>query len=75
MACAFISILTTVGIVVVLVVEASQFFREVSIVEFLTGTEWSPKLEPQQFGILPLFCGTLLGDGRGGRRRAADWVW
>ena len=57
--CALVSILTTVGIVVVLVAEAAQFFREVSIVEFLTGTEWSPKLE-RKFGILPLLCGTLL---------------
>lgn len=58
--CAVISILTTVGIVVVLVVEAAQFFREVSVVEFLTGTRWSPLLVPQHFGILPLFCGTFL---------------
>jgi phosphate transport system permease protein len=57
--CAVISILTTVGIVVVLVAEAAQFFREVSVVEFLTGTEWSPKLA-NEFGILPLMCGTLL---------------
>ena len=57
--CAVVSILTTVGIVVVLVAEAAQFFREVSIVEFLTGTTWSPKLE-HKFGILPLLCGTLL---------------
>jgi phosphate transport system permease protein len=57
--CALISILTTIGIVVVLVVEAAQFFREVSAWEFLTGTKWSPKLG-QEFGILPLMCGTLL---------------
>jgi phosphate transport system permease protein len=57
--CALISVLTTVGIVVVLLAEASQFFREVSVVEFLTGSEWSPKLEGK-FGILPLVCGTLL---------------
>jgi phosphate transport system permease protein len=57
--CALISILTTVGIVVILVYEAAQFFREVSIIEFLTGTTWSPKLG-QKFGILPLLCGTLL---------------
>jgi len=57
--CALISVLTTIGIVVVLVAEASQFFQQVSIVEFLTGTEWSPKLEGK-FGILPLVCGTLL---------------
>ena len=30
-----------------------------SVVEFLTGTEWSPKLEGK-FGILPLVSGTLL---------------
>jgi phosphate transport system permease protein len=58
-ACALISVLTTIGIVLVLVVEAAQFFREVSIVEFLTGTQWSPKLS-HKFGILPLLCGTLL---------------
>jgi phosphate transport system permease protein len=58
--CALISILTTVGIVVVLVVEAAEFFREVSVWEFLTSTRWSPLLEPQHFGILPLFCGTML---------------
>jgi phosphate transport system permease protein len=57
--CALISVLTTVGIVVVLVAEAAQFFREVSVIEFLTGTEWSPKLEGK-FGVLPLLCGTLL---------------
>jgi phosphate transport system permease protein len=57
--CALVSVLTTVGIVVVLVAEAAQFFREVSVFEFLTGTKWSPKLG-QEFGILPLLCGTLL---------------
>ncbi|MEX0613868.1 MAG: phosphate ABC transporter permease subunit PstC [Pirellulales bacterium] len=60
--CALVSILTTVGIVVVLVVEAAQFFQEVSVIEFLTGTKWSPKLG-NQFGILPLLCGTLLVTG------------
>jgi phosphate transport system permease protein len=58
--CAAVSILTTVGIVGVLVVEAAQFFREVSIVDFLTDTRWSPLLKPQHFGILPLMCGTFL---------------
>src|SRR3972149_6988980 len=67
LACAFVSILTTVGIVLVLVVEAAQFFREVSIVEFLTDTKWTPLFRPQHFGILPLLCGTMLvsiGAGR-----------
>jgi len=60
--CALVSILTTVGIGVLLVIEAAQFFREVSVVEFLTGTKWSPKLS-SEFGILPLLCGTLLVTG------------
>lgn len=59
LACAAVSILTTIGIVVVLIVEAAQFFREVPVVEFLTGTTWAPKLEGK-FGVLPLLCGTLL---------------
>ena len=58
--CAGVSILTTVGIVLVLVFEAARFFREVSVVEFLTGTRWAPLFSPQHFGILPLVCGTLL---------------
>lgn len=60
LACATISIMTTVGIVLVLLIESLQFFRVVSVWEFLTGTKWSPRLTPQHFGILPLFCGTFL---------------
>ncbi len=58
--CAIISIITTVGIVLVLLIESMPFFREVSVWEFLTGTKWSPLFKPAHFGILPLFCGTLL---------------
>ena len=58
--CATISIITTVGIVLGLLIESLQFFREVSVWEFLTGTKWSPIIKPRHFGILPLFCGTLL---------------
>lgn len=61
--CASISILVTVGIVVVLLYESVQFFYEVPILEFLTGTRWSPLLKPQHFGILPLLCGTMLVAG------------
>lgn len=59
-ACATVSVLTTVGIVVVLLVESLQFFRVVSPLEFLFGTQWTPLIKPQRFGVLPLFCGTLL---------------
>lgn len=62
-ACAAISVLTTIGIVVVLLVESLQFFREVSLWEFLTDTQWTPLIKPQHFGVLPLFCGTLLVTG------------
>ena len=58
--CGLISVLTTVGIVVVLVTESVGFFREVPIAEFLTGTRWSPMYSEQHFGILPLLNGTLL---------------
>ncbi len=61
--CTAISVITTVGIVVVLLFESLQFFREVSVWEFLTGTRWSPLLKPQHFGVLPLFCGTFLVAG------------
>lgn len=58
--CGLVSVLTTVGIVVVLVTESASFFRQVPIVEFLTGTRWSPLFADQHFGILPLLNGTLI---------------
>ncbi|MGH7542949.1 MAG: phosphate ABC transporter permease subunit PstC [Gemmatimonadota bacterium] len=54
------SVLTTIGIVVVLVWESVGFFRRVSVFEFLTGTQWTPLFEPQQFGVLPLLAGSVL---------------
>jgi phosphate transport system permease protein len=58
--CALISVATTVGIVVALFVPAFEFFSEISIVDFLTGTDWAPLFEPARFGVLPLIGGTLL---------------
>ncbi len=55
-----VSILTTVGIVAVLIIESASFFAHVSPLEFLTGTEWTPLFRPQQFGVLPLLAGSLL---------------
>jgi phosphate transport system permease protein len=63
MACAAVSVLTTVGIIAVLVGETFAFFREVSVVEFLFGTEWTPLFARQQFGVLPLVAGTVLVSG------------
>lgn len=55
-----ISVLTTLGIVTVLVWESVGFFRKVPIGEFLTGTTWTPLFVPQHFGVLPLLAGSLL---------------
>ncbi|MBZ0220995.1 MAG: phosphate ABC transporter permease subunit PstC [Candidatus Methylomirabilis sp.] len=57
---ALFSVLITAGIVLVLIFETYNFFREVSILEFFTGTQWTPLFAEKHFGILPLFAGTLL---------------
>ena len=61
--CALVSIGTTVGIIVVLTVETWEFLREVSLLEFLTGTEWTPLFATPRFGVLPLVTGTALVSG------------
>ncbi len=53
-----LTILTTIAIILTLFVEAFSFFREVSLVEFFTTTQWSPTLKPRHFGVLPLLIGT-----------------
>ncbi|MEN8143637.1 MAG: phosphate ABC transporter permease subunit PstC [Gemmatimonadota bacterium] len=58
--CGLVTVLTTVGIVVVLVTESAGFFAAVPLAEFLTGTRWAPLFSDQAFGILPLLNGTLL---------------
>ncbi|MGE0360639.1 MAG: phosphate ABC transporter permease subunit PstC [Vicinamibacterales bacterium] len=58
--CAALSVGTTVGIIAVLAIETLAFFREVPVVEFLTGTEWTPLFATKRFGVLPLVLGTLL---------------
>jgi len=59
-ACAFVSVVTTVGIVVSLIPPTVQFFEEVSPVDFLTGTDWAPLFTPARFGVIPLVLGTLV---------------
>lgn len=64
--CGVITILTTVGIILVLFVDAGAFFRDpdVSAVEFFTDTAWRPFTNPssEQFriGVAPLVAGTVL---------------
>jgi phosphate transport system permease protein len=57
---ALITIAVTVGIILVLSIEAITFFSEVSIVDFFTDTQWTPLFTEKHFGILPLLSGTLL---------------
>jgi phosphate transport system permease protein len=66
-ACGVLSILTTLAILAVLLIEGSVFFRNISIVEFFTDTAWQPFGDPAseafRIGILPLINGTLLVTG------------
>ena len=57
---AAVSILTTIGILYVLISESAVFFSKVSIIDFLTDTQWTPLFADKHFGILPLISGTLL---------------
>jgi len=61
--CAVLSVAVTVGIIAVLLVDTVEFFRESSLLEFLTGTVWAPGRgagEGGLYGVLPLVNGTLL---------------
>lgn len=57
-AAGIVSILVTFGIVVTLFGEGIGFFGDVSVGEFLTGTEWQPRAD--KFGVLPLLAASLI---------------
>lgn len=59
LACASISVLTTLGIVYILVRESISFFAHVPIWDFLTDTQWTPLFDDAHFGIMVLMSGTL----------------
>lgn len=54
-----ITVLITIGIAWSLITPAIEFFRQVSVVDFLTGTRWAPRFKPATFGVVPLVVGTL----------------
>jgi phosphate transport system permease protein len=60
--CAVITVLTTVGIIVVLGAESYRFFQlpDVSVAGFLLGTELKPEDTPPKFGMVPLLWGTSM---------------
>jgi phosphate transport system permease protein len=57
---AFVSVATTVGIVVILLKESFVFFQHVSLWDFLTDTQWTPLFADAHYGIMPLLSGTLV---------------
>jgi phosphate transport system permease protein len=61
--CAALSVLTSLGILLILLKESLPFFEDVSPWSFLTGRTWAPLMEPREFGVLPLIGGTLLVTG------------
>ena len=63
LAAALTSVAITVGIVGVLAYESLQFFRHISLWEFLTDRQWTPLFAEPHYGILPLVSGTLVTTG------------
>ena len=61
--CAAVSVMTSIGIVFVLFEQAIEFFTRISIVDFLTGTKWTPLFKSGQYGVLPLVSATLMVSG------------
>jgi phosphate transport system permease protein len=60
---ATLGVVTTVGIIVVLAIQAADFFALVNPIDFLTGTVWAATIEPFRFGVIPLVAGTLMVAG------------
>jgi phosphate transport system permease protein len=60
MACGGVSVLTTLGILAVLVFEVGAFFMEVSPAQLLLDTQWTPLFADKHYGIWPLVMGTVM---------------
>jgi len=58
--CGILSIVTTLGIFIVVISEAIPFFSKVSFKDFFFDPEWTPLFIDKHFGIAPLLCGTFL---------------
>lgn len=56
---ACVSVFTTVAIVYILLKESISFFANVSLLRFLTDTQWTPLFDDAHFGIIVLLSGTL----------------
>lgn len=60
---AALGVVTTIGIILILALQAIEFFAQVNPVAFFTGTVWSASIRPYAYGVLPLVSGTLLVAG------------
>jgi phosphate transport system permease protein len=58
--CALSSVGITVGIVGILLYESFVFFKDVSVVDFLTDTQWTVLFANPHYGIMPLVAGTVV---------------
>jgi phosphate transport system permease protein len=56
---AVLTIVTTVGILVSLLIPSLSFFADVPVTEFLFGTRWAPRFADASFGVIPLVTATL----------------
>jgi phosphate transport system permease protein len=56
---ALVSVITTVGIVYILIKESVLFFSHVRLWDFLTDTQWTPLFDDAHFGIAVLLSGTI----------------
>ena len=68
--CALVSIVTTMGIIFVLINDSifnfageKAFFQQVSLKQFLFDTKWLPDSPEPRFGIWPLVNGTIMVSG------------
>ena len=66
LACSGVAILTTVGIVASLLVEAIRFFTFINPLDFFFGTVWNPRFATTgtggsgDYGLIPLLWGTIM---------------
>ena len=56
---AFVSVFTTTAIVYILISESWSFFQHVSLLDFLTDTQWTPLFDDAHYGIMVLLSGTI----------------
>ncbi len=59
-AAAAAAVAVVLGIVFVVVSESAKFFAQVSVIEFLTSSTWTPLFDNPQYGIAPLLTGTFM---------------